>query len=438
MASIKRSFKHPNFILPALDTEIIPKIPSTHKTSKSVSLPKIPGNLHGLNLEKVEKTITDQSQDKGSFHLGQDLLNNSQKAYNSPMKRLIKFADNNQLNLKLTPQKPSKNQKNSLKTPQNKTETKKIQLDSLIKQESSVDLSILMTKRELVLYWAKIRNSRRILDQLLENIWLSTKLNSLKLLTDTIYLIGDLYLCDGNVEGALYTYLHMKILCDLTQNFKMKLHSVLALANCCKILKRNTQALFLYKKALEYVWIVKDEEIESKIYDRIGMIYFHFGEIRKARYYHDRSLEYRLESEISPSKYSSAKALQKYHESLNSMRCDSVTTLLLSKLGISFIDRVPHERTTEDTFRSGSKDDINSQDKIEKSEKTILDDHDKIIPKVKFGTNLNVEALMENIFYEKDFSYEIPSPRYPRGYTEQDILLGRTDIVGINKRPKGG
>jgi len=432
---MKNHSKRTNLVLPSLNIEVnnlsrIPIVNSivSHKTSKSVSFPKFINNSQSFKTNIldniIEKTLPDSHQMEKQYDnlLEKKIVHQvSHHVYNSPLKRLIKYAGIKNFKLKLSP-KNGRNSYNSLKS-------QEIENDFLKKAEKSADLSLLLKKRDMVMHWARVRNSRRILDQLLENLWVAAKLNSLKLLTDTIFLIGDLHLCDGNLEGALYTYLHMKILCDLTQNYKMKLHSILALANCCKILKKNNQALFLYKKALEYVWITKDEETESKIYDRIGMIYFHFGEIRKARYYHDRSLEYRLESEISPSKYSSANALKKFHESINCLKCDSVSTMLLGKLGISFL---------ENTNQADSINELPSTDRnarAERTEKNILEEN---MPKVKFGTNLNIEALMENLFYEKDLSYEIPSPRYPRGYTQQDILLGRTDVVGINKRPKGG
>ena len=419
--------KQKKLLLPILEIsnrnhEIINDI-RIHKTSKSVCFPKIPS----ISLTPIVNSSIIPGDSQLLKEFNED--NSNKKDYHSPIKRLLKFAGESKVNKNQTKEVNSKKIKRS-------TELEKT-------SETSLNLSQLLIKRDLMLHWAKARNSKRILEQLFENLWLASKLGSMKLLTDTIFLIGDLYLCDGNLEGAVYAYYHMKILCDLTQNYKMKLYSILALANCCKILKRNNQALFLYKKALEYVWKIRDEETEAKIYDRIGMIYFHFGEIRKARYYHDRSLEYKLESEISPSKYSSSIALDKYHDSLKSLYFDSITPILLGKLGISFqfqenIDIMSDKKKYEEKTPDSNETHSISEEKLENNEKILtFEENQQNIPKVKFNTNLNIEALLENLFFEKDLTYEIPSPRYPRGYSEQDILLGRTDIVGMSKRPKG-
>lgn len=192
------------------------------------------------------------------------------------------------------------------------------------------------------------------------------------------------------------------------------------MANCCKILKKFDQALLLYKKALEYVWILKDEECEAKIYDRMGMIYFLCGEIRKARFYHDRSLEYKLESYDSPSIMSSEKLLTKFHDTLRLIHVNTISHNLLSKLGIN-VDI--EELNKNNLFITGT---FNSEE------------NNKINKTLKFSSNLNIETLLDNLFLEKDFGYEIPSPRNPKGYSDNDIKLHRVDNIGAEKRDSEG
>lgn len=426
---------HLPLLTPALPLQNLTK---THKTSKSISFPMISPITENRTLETTAQSITNNEKNTNMTASQPNLIKTESETSGTLLKKANKMRKNDE-----TSQNITKTSKKNIKKPNMYKSPLKRLMNYLDKdvnkstktkqknQETSVEYSNLLSQREIMLYWSQKRYSKRILEQLMENLHLAYELNSFKLLTDTIYLIGDLHLCDGNVDSALYAYYQMKILCDLTQNFKMKLFSLLALANCCKILKNNTQALFLYKKALEYVWLLRDEETEAKIYDRIGMIYFHFGEIRKARYYHDRSLEYKLESDISPSKYSSAKALEKYHDSLKSLHFEGLTTILLGKIGISF-------QNSEEILRKNS---IEGEEHASFSPIQLKQEENSAgvqqnRKKVKFGSNLTVEALLENIFYEKDLNYEIPSPRYPRGYSEEDILLGRVDVVGRSKRPK--
>lgn len=134
--------------------------------------------------------------------------------------------------------------------------------------------------------------------------------------------------------------------------------------------------------------MLKEEEFEAKIYDNIGMIYFLCGDLSNARYYHDRSLEYMLESDESPSKYSSAKSLNKFHEYLKFIHTSNINSALLLKLGISCENKNDGEI------------------------------------KIKFiNSHISVDSALENIFMEKDFSHEIPSPRYPKTGYKADVIL---------------
>lgn len=45
--------------------------------------------------------------------------------------------------------------------------------------------------------------------ELIENISHAIKLNSIEILTDTFFLIGDLHLCQGSMEKAIFSYFHM-------------------------------------------------------------------------------------------------------------------------------------------------------------------------------------------------------------------------------------
>lgn len=425
--------------LPLLAPVLPLNLSKTHKTSKSISFPMISPITQNKTLETTVESITTNEKKTNMTASQPNLIGTERETQGILTKKpnkLKKPVENDQI----FPTKPKKtSQKSNIyKSPlkrlmnflgENVNKSPKTRQKP---QETSQECSKFLSQREIMLYWSHKRYSKKILEQLMENLRLAYDVNSFKLLTDTIYLIGDLHLCDGNVDNALYAYYQMKILCDLTQNFRMKLFSLLALANCCKILKNNTRALFLYKKALEYVWLLRDEETEAKIYDRIGMIYFHFGEIRKARYYHDRSLEYKLESDISPSKYSSAKALEKYHESLKSLHFEGLTPILLAKIGISF----PNPAESQEISSPNGENRMSFSPLTRKSEEFSAGVKENRVKKVKFGSNLTVDGLMENLFYEKDLTYEIPSPRYPRGYSEEDILLGRVDVVGRSKRPK--
>lgn len=64
--------------------------------------------------------------------------------------------------------------------------------------------------------------------------------------------------------------------------------SLLGMNSCLKLLKKYDLCIRVLKKSLEYAWVLKNEEYESKIYEKIGIINFLLGDISKSNYYHAR------------------------------------------------------------------------------------------------------------------------------------------------------
>lgn len=71
-------------------------------------------------------------------------------------------------------------------------------------------------------------------------------------------------------------------------NLKYKILGYLALASSFKLLKNYESSIKVLKKALEYCWIIKEEEKESSIYDKIGINYFLLGDLKKSYFYHEK------------------------------------------------------------------------------------------------------------------------------------------------------
>lgn len=55
-----------------------------------------------------------------------------------------------------------------------------------------------------------------------------------------------------------------------------------------------------YRKALQFIWYIRDPEQEILVYDKLGQNYFTLGNIEKAKYYHLRSVNSLKESVNSP------------------------------------------------------------------------------------------------------------------------------------------
>lgn len=68
----------------------------------------------------------------------------------------------------------------------------------------------------------------------------------------------------------------------MTHNLRMKVDCLVYLSGITKKLKLYTQSLRLIKKALQYIWEIKDIDQEIHIYEEIGLIYFHMCNVEKA------------------------------------------------------------------------------------------------------------------------------------------------------------
>ena len=78
------------------------------------------------------------------------------------------------------------------------------------------------------------------------------------------------------------------MICDLTDLYDQKIDIFLMLANCSKIIGNYKLAVIFCRKALQYSWLYSDYEKEVMVYDKMGIIYFLDGQVKKASYYHKR------------------------------------------------------------------------------------------------------------------------------------------------------
>lgn len=69
-------------------------------------------------------------------------------------------------------------------------------------------------------------------------------------------------------------------------DYKLKVITFLKMAECLKTNRDYQFSNRLYKKALEYVWLMQNDELEVFIYDKLGQNYFLIGNMEKAQYFH--------------------------------------------------------------------------------------------------------------------------------------------------------
>lgn len=124
---------------------------------------------------------------------------------------------------------------------------------------------------------------------------ISIKENDLSLLASTIKNIANTYFMFGEIKNAIFANFQLKLFSEITGIIKYKIDCFKNLAKCCKKLGKMNESLIFLKKALQYCWYYKELDQELDIYEEIGIIHFHLGNLDKAQMYHEKSMSNEIE-----------------------------------------------------------------------------------------------------------------------------------------------
>lgn len=105
-----------------------------------------------------------------------------------------------------------------------------------------------------------------------------------------------------DIKGAVYLLKILKKMSSKDQLYHYKLKAYYQLANCFNLLRKFKTALLYAQRALEISFYLKSKKDELRVYDMMGLIYFHLNSIEKAKHYHTRSMAAQFESDSSPLK----------------------------------------------------------------------------------------------------------------------------------------
>lgn len=68
----------------------------------------------------------------------------------------------------------------------------------------------------------------------------------------------------------------------------MKIYALTGMGDIAKRLFKMDIATMFIRRALQYAWYVKDISKELLLYDRLGIIHYHIGDMERANFYHER------------------------------------------------------------------------------------------------------------------------------------------------------
>lgn len=136
----------------------------------------------------------------------------------------------------------------------------------------------------------------------------------ISLLIETILILGELYIEFNDFTSAKSVFHFAKFLCK-----ELKMPIELSKAYSClgsayKYLYNHKKAIKCYKKELEIDWIMGDKISELRAYSNIGLQYFYLSDKIRARYYHDRMIQGRVEKQSQLKKSTMKRLIQESRE----------------------------------------------------------------------------------------------------------------------------
>jgi len=84
-------------------------------------------------------------------------------------------------------------------------------------------------------------------------------------------------------------------MCKTTKDSECLLYSLLRIGEAYQAIKKYDQAIFAFKKLLQYSWKYDNYKYEVKSYERLCMQYFFKSDPEKCQFYHKRAGEGKYE-----------------------------------------------------------------------------------------------------------------------------------------------
>ncbi|KAL4457117.1 hypothetical protein ABPG74_014755 [Tetrahymena malaccensis] len=269
-------------------------------------------------------------------------------------------------------------------------------------QNNGIDQKLLMIikildSRTKIIKDLKAFNLDNTILQLMDIMKFSIEYDDLDLMMEVIMAMGDVYVMFGDLQSALNAFNTVRVLSDFTLNLKKKIECHLHLSQVSKKLKLYQYALKFMKKALQYVWEIKDVDTEIHIYEEIGLIFFHLSNLEKAAQFHQRAINGGVEYINSNQRQQASKNLHFYLQNLENKieSIDKYITLKIPMLPFQFVPIEENEAIPQHIVNNYMK-----KNKV----KLIFDAKG-------FKSEMSEQYQFEQIFASDEFYIEIQTPR---------------------------
>lgn len=115
---------------------------------------------------------------------------------------------------------------------------------------------------------------------------------------------------------AVRSLKHYKAVATLAKNPTNKMLAYKLLGKCYQELRYYNYAVQCFTKSLQFAWLLNKVVEELQCYDLIGMQYYYLGDVMKAKYYHDKMMNGKVEPDDSEVKRLGVARLKNKEEKL--------------------------------------------------------------------------------------------------------------------------
>ena len=143
------------------------------------------------------------------------------------------------------------------------------------------------------------RNLDKTVERLEKLEEMSMHAYDVEVLKEVSFSLGLVHTFFGNHQNALRCLRQARNLADEVGAVDDKKYAYRLMAKSYQRLKQYGNAVKCYKKLMESAWDTGDYGAEMKAYQGLAVQYFYLGDIRSAKYYCDRLMSGRFETEES-------------------------------------------------------------------------------------------------------------------------------------------
>lgn len=188
--------------------------------------------------------------------------------------------------------------------------------------------------RALVRDGLRERDPGKIVHGIHNSLKILAKYKNMELFQQGMFLLAEYNAYGGDFANAFFVYNLLRVMSAVQNNTAMRIMTFLKMAECATLSRDYLSSNRFYKKALQYIWLTKNEELEVLVYDKLGQNFFQIGNMEKASYYHQRSVNSLKESPQSSIKISSEQSTKQYLESQKFIYYQTFDQELLKRIGM--------------------------------------------------------------------------------------------------------